>query len=67
MEWCKVIRHWWLSLGLSLLAVARALAADDAMPRPAQLEPDVQFWVKVYSQIDTNSGFLHDQSNLAVI
>jgi membrane-bound lytic murein transglycosylase D len=47
--------------------VARALAADDAMPRPAQLEPDVQFWVKVYSQIDTNSGFLHDQSNLAVI
>jgi membrane-bound lytic murein transglycosylase D len=47
--------------------VAQALAADEAMPRPAQLEPDVQFWVKVYSQIDTNSGFLHDQSNLAVI
>ena len=47
--------------------MAQALAADEAMPRPVQLEPDVQFWVKVYSQIDTNSGFLHDQNNLAVI
>ena len=37
------------------------------MPRPAALEPDVQFWIRVYTQIDTNSGFLHDQYNLAVV
>jgi peptidoglycan lytic transglycosylase D len=37
------------------------------MPRPADLERDVQFWIRVYSQIDTNSGFLHDQSNLGVV
>jgi membrane-bound lytic murein transglycosylase D len=37
------------------------------MPRPPQLERDVQFWVRVYTQIDTNSGFLHDQNNLAVV
>lgn len=37
------------------------------MPRPAALEPDVQFWIRVYTQIDTNSGFLHDQYNLGVV
>jgi len=42
-------------------------AADDVMPRPAELEPAVQFWIRVYSQIDTNSGFLHDDENLAVV
>jgi membrane-bound lytic murein transglycosylase D len=42
-------------------------AADEPMPRPPQLERDVQFWVRVYTQIDTNAGFLHDQSNLGVV
>ena len=37
------------------------------MPRPPQLERDVQFWIRVYTQIDTNAGFLHDQSNLGVV
>jgi membrane-bound lytic murein transglycosylase D len=37
------------------------------MPRPPQLERDVQFWIRVYTEVDTNSGFLHDQYNLAVI
>src|SRR5499433_3339061 len=52
----------------SLLALCRpALAAENPMPRPPELERDVQFWIRVYSQIDTNSGFLHDQSNLGVV
>ncbi len=37
------------------------------MPRPPELEHDVQFWVRVYSEIDTNSGFIHDDQNLAVV
>ena len=37
------------------------------MPRPPELERDVQFWIRVYTQIDTNSGFLHDQYNLGVV
>jgi membrane-bound lytic murein transglycosylase D len=37
------------------------------MPRPPQLERDVQFWIRVYTQIDTDAGFLHDQSNLGVL
>ena len=40
---------------------------DNPMPRPPQLERDVQFWIRVYTQVDTNAGFLHDQYNLGVI
>ncbi|MGH8210330.1 MAG: hypothetical protein ACREU6_12215, partial [Steroidobacteraceae bacterium] len=54
---------------LAWLIVARVLAADTdtVMPRPAELERDVQFWIRVYSEVDTNGGFLHDQYNLAVV
>ncbi len=41
--------------------------ADEPMPRPQALERDVQFWIRVYTQIDTNAGFLHDQYNLGVV
>jgi len=54
--------------GLGALTCAQpAAAADDPMPRPPQLERDVQFWIRVYTQIDTNGGLLHDQYNLAVV
>src|SRR5215831_5768185 len=49
------------------LWLAPAPASESEMPRPAALEPDVQFWIRVYTQIDTNSGFLHDQYNLNVV
>jgi membrane-bound lytic murein transglycosylase D len=51
------------------LTMARVLAADadTAMPRPPELERDVHFWIRVYTEVDTNGGFLHDQYNLAVV
>ncbi|HVO46132.1 MAG TPA: LysM peptidoglycan-binding domain-containing protein [Steroidobacteraceae bacterium] len=55
---------WVLSL---LLAATDLYAAEDLMPRPPELERDVQFWVRVYSEVDTNSGFLHDERNLGVV
>jgi membrane-bound lytic murein transglycosylase D len=55
-----------LALG-ALLVCAQGQAAEDPMPRPPQLERDVQFWIRVYTQVDTNSGFLHDQYNLSVV
>src|SRR2546430_13636986 len=57
----------WVFAALSWLALARALAEDNPMPRPPLLERDVQFWIRVYTQIDTNAGFLHDQYNLGVV
>jgi len=57
----------WLLGALFALGASPALANPDQMPRPAALEPDVEFWIRVYSQVDTNAGFLHDQYNLGVV
>ena len=62
--------RWALMSGiLAWLVVARGWAADSAtaMPRPPELERDVQFWVRVYTEVDTNGGFIHDQYNLGVV
>ena len=52
-----------------LVATAAPLFAQDPrdFPRPAGLEPAIQFWVRVYTEIDTQSGFLHDAEHLEVI
>jgi membrane-bound lytic murein transglycosylase D len=55
---------------LLLLALACspfATATDNPLPRPADLEPDVQFWIRVYTEISTNEGFIHDQHRLSVV
>jgi membrane-bound lytic murein transglycosylase D len=61
--------RWVLSAVFACLVATCALAADtdSVMPRPPQLERDVQFWIRVYTEVDTNGGFLHDQYNLAVV
>jgi membrane-bound lytic murein transglycosylase D len=61
--------HWLWVVALGWLTATCALAADteSVMPRPPELERDVQFWVRVYTEVDTNGGFLHDQYNLAVV
>ena len=50
--------------GTSLDAVARD---DRLFPRPAAIEHDVQFWKRVYTEVTTNEGFIHDDKNLAVV
>ena len=57
-------RFFFLLLCLSGTAAAQQ---SDAFPRPAALEPAIQFWIKVYTEIDTEHGFLHDAVNLSVI
>lgn len=36
-------------------------------PRPAALEPAVQFWIRVYTEVTTRQGYIHDAQNLSVI
>ena len=44
------------------------IARDEKLfPRPAEIEHDVQFWKRVYTEITTNEGFIHDDANLAVV
>lgn len=54
-------------LPLGLLSAGAADAESGAVPRPAQLEADVQFWQRVYSQVTTQGGLLHDDRFLGVV
>jgi membrane-bound lytic murein transglycosylase D len=80
--WFTGAMKYWLSLPMlpMLLCCATASAAEPAAEpaaeqpsaklafvRPPELEPDVQFWIRVYSQISTNEGFIHDQHDLSVV
>jgi membrane-bound lytic murein transglycosylase D len=57
-----------LLLLLMLLCLSPlAMAAQSLLPRPPELEPDVQFWIRVYTEITTNDGFIHDQHKLSVV
>ena len=41
--------------------------SPDPFPRPPEIEPAVNFWLKVYTEINTRNGYLHDARNLSVI
>ncbi len=51
---------------LLLLLPSLTLHASN-FPRPAALEPAVQFWIKVYTQVSTNQGYVHDNEVLSVV
>lgn len=53
--------------GLLILTAGPVNAQSGALPRPAELEPAIRFWTRVYTEVDTDSGFLHDSRNLAVV
>jgi membrane-bound lytic murein transglycosylase D len=55
-----------LSLALTT-ARADSPAQSAAVPRPSQLEPDVQFWQRIYSQVSTQGGLLHDDRYLDIV
>jgi len=44
-----------------------ALAASADFPVPDNIRPAINFWIKVYTEADTQSGFLHDPHDLSVI
>jgi len=57
-----------LALVALLVAVTLPLLARaDSIPRPEGIQSDVNFWIRVYTEVTTNEGFLHDERNLAVV
>jgi membrane-bound lytic murein transglycosylase D len=61
------LTQWLLLCVVALLGARTSIAADSPMPRPPELERDVQFWIRVYTEATTNGGFMHDESNLGVV
>jgi membrane-bound lytic murein transglycosylase D len=52
-----------------LLICNCAAAAETADPfiHPPELEQDVRFWIRVYTEVTTDQGLLHDDWNLGLV
>ena len=55
------------ALLLAPLLQHTAAGADDPFVRPAELEQDVRFWIRVYTEVTTDQGLLHDDWNLGLV
>ena len=47
--------------------MAPTTARAASIPRPEGIQSDVDFWIRVYTEVTTNEGYLHDERNLSVI
>jgi membrane-bound lytic murein transglycosylase D len=52
---------------LTMLTAPLVARAESMIPRPEGIQSDVNFWIRVYTEVTTNEGFLHDERNLAVV
>lgn len=50
---------------LTLLSTPPSLA--DALPRPVALEPEIAFWRRIFSEVESNQGLIHDNRHLSVV
>ena len=52
---------------LALAAAAVAGAEEDLLPRPDSLQPAIAFWTRVYTEVDSVAGYVHDSRDLGVV
>jgi membrane-bound lytic murein transglycosylase D len=57
----------WVTAAVAASPAVAQSGAAGSVPRPAQLEPDVQFWQRIYTQVTTQGGLLHDDRFLDVV
>lgn len=50
-----------------VLIAPPALSAPKDFPRPASLEKDVTFWKRIYSEVGTDAGLIHDSRDLGIV
>ena len=55
------------SSGISSSADELNVPISREIPWPEGLQPDIDFWIRVYSEITTRQGFLHDEQNLSIV
>ncbi len=62
------IKQVFLFLVVFLVATASVAAEQqNSFPRPPELEPDIRFWTRVYAEVDTGGGLIHDARHLNVV
>jgi len=42
-------------------------AAGPLFPKPPELVPRVEFWKRIYTEVDTNGGLVHDAHNVGIV
>ena len=53
---------------LAQFGSGRAVAEpSNPFVQPRSLEQDVRFWIRVYTEVTTDQGLLHDDWNLGVV
>src|SRR5260370_5982042 len=59
------------ALGLLLVPLCNSYGAGvdapDPFVHPRQLEWNVRFWIRVYTEVTTDQGLLHDDWNLGLV
>jgi membrane-bound lytic murein transglycosylase D len=61
------MKHLLRILLVGLLGASVSGAAPRDFPQPPELNRDVAFWKRIYSEIDTNGGLLHDARDLSIV
>jgi membrane-bound lytic murein transglycosylase D len=56
-----------LLAGAAFSSIPATARADGAFTRPPELEPDIQFWTRIYTKVTTNGGLIHDDRYLGVV
>jgi len=57
-------------IAISVLSAIPAVAqnsTEELFPIPAELQPDVDFWLSIFTQYNTREGVLHDNRFLGVV
>src|SRR4051812_39172529 len=54
-------------LAVLVLLLLPGAGRAETIPRPEGIQDDVNFWIRVYTEVTTNEGYLHDERNLAVV
>lgn len=52
---------------LIFLTFCGSSVADETFPQPAELQPDVDFWLSIFTQYDNDEGVLHDNRSMGVV
>src|SRR6202789_2737923 len=56
-----------LLLTPALFGLAAAAEPPDPFAHPPELEKDVRFWIRVYTEVTTDQGLVHDDWNLGLV
>ncbi|MCK5325955.1 MAG: LysM peptidoglycan-binding domain-containing protein, partial [Woeseiaceae bacterium] len=60
-------QYLYLPLALLLALVTTPAHTEETFPFPEELQPDVDFWVSVFTRYDSDEGVLHDNRDLGVV